>query len=65
MPVYYLKISAYQSDVGTAEQERLVSAKNEARALAHVCQSHIIVSKPTSAELVELGSAGVKIESAE
>lgn len=65
MPVYHVQVKAYQTDVGTAEQERLVEAKNAARAMAHICQEHIIINIPTSAELVALGKDGVTIEQAE
>ena len=49
----------------TVEEVHLVEAKNEARAIAHAVAIHVRVSKPTSAELVELGAAGVVIEVAE
>lgn len=65
MPTYALKIKAYEADTGTATQTRLVEARNEARALAHVTKQHIEISRPSSAELVALGKDGVEIESAE
>jgi hypothetical protein len=65
MATYVCKIAAQNSDDGAITQTRLVEAKNQAQALAHVSASHITVEKATSAQLVELGAAGVKIEAVE
>lgn len=60
MPTCKVVVSAMDK-----EAVRLVEAKNEARALAHVTKQHIEISRPTSAELVALGASGVAIELAD
>lgn len=65
MPVYKVVISVIAETGGAVPQTRLIEAKNESRALAHVVLGHIELSRPSSAELVALGADGCKIEQAE
>lgn len=59
MPMYACTIQ-----VDDEKQTRLVEAKNQAKALAHVTKQHITVEAASSKQCVELGAAGVKIEEA-
>lgn len=68
MPVYKCVVVLPSLDSPIAESKsetRLVEAKNEARAIAHIVQKHVAISRPTNRELVDLGADGIQIETAE
>jgi len=65
MTTYVCTIAAESTVDGSITQTRLVEAKNQASALAHVSKSHITVEKATSAQLVDLGRQGVTLETVE
>lgn len=62
MPTYKATITA--TGDATEMQVRLIEAKTEAAALKHVVGKHIVIAKPTSADLVALGREGIAIEEA-
>jgi len=67
MPPAYLvtcSIPETGADKATAIREQIVSAKNQAAALAHVAADTIVVEKLSTEDAVRLGAAGVEIEQA-
>ena len=66
MPDYriLMKISETSTD-GTHVVERLVRAKNEARALAHIVKDTISIDRATIDDAMRLAKAGVEVEQAE
>jgi hypothetical protein len=58
MAIYLLKVQP------TEPATHLVEARTKAQALACVAEKAIRISVPTRGELVTLGAAGVKVESA-
>ncbi len=59
MPDYLLIVSP-RKDVHSIE--RLVRAKNEARAIAHVVKDTVTVERAKADDLIRLAKAGVEIE---
>lgn len=52
-------------DQPTVRRERLIRAKNEARALAHVVKDTIVLQRATTDDIVRVAKAGVEVEVAE
>lgn len=67
MPDYLIKITTAPpaADAKPVTTERLVRAKKEAGALAHVVADVITVDRATTEDIIRLTQAGVKLESAE
>lgn len=63
MPDYILKITTKQADKPIVT-ERLVRAKNEARAIAHVVADTVSVDRVSADELIRLTKAGISMEQA-
>ena len=64
MPDYLIKVTVPTQDLDVTK-ERLVRAKNEARALAHVVKDTVTVERATTDEIIRLTQAGVPMEVAE
>lgn len=66
MPDYVLKIIATKATVDQPiVTERLVRAKNEARAIAHIVKDTISIDRATVDDVVRLTKMGVEVEVAE
>lgn len=63
MPDYVITITTRAAD-NPAITERLVRAKNEARALSHVVSDTVGVDRASTDDIVRLTKAGVEIETA-
>ena len=61
MPIYVVRRKSGDDDPIT---RRLVKADNAAQAMRHVAQDTLALSVATTEEAVELGAAGVKVETA-
>jgi len=64
MPDYLLTVTTNRADTPVTI-ERLVRAKNEARALAHVVKDTVSCDRASTDEIIRLTQAGVKVEVAE
>jgi hypothetical protein len=62
MPDYLVKVKPNKED---SETERLIRAKNQAAAVAHVVKDTVVCSKATNDDLMRLAKAGVDVEVAE
>ena len=64
MPDYLLTVTTNRNQDQTlpVTTERLVRAKNEARAIAHVVKDTIAIDRASTDEIIRLTQAGVKIE---
>ena len=65
MPDYRVKITHQPTRAETVQEvavERLVRAKNEARALAHVVKDTMQIERCNADDLIRLTKAGVEIE---
>lgn len=62
-PEYLITITTRAADKPTTT-ERLVRAKNEARAIAHVINDTVAVDRASTDDVVRLTKAGVEIENA-
>lgn len=66
MPDYKVKISMNLDRSDDPQTiERLVRAKNEARAIAHVVKDTITIARAETDDVIRLTQAGVKMEQAE
>lgn len=67
MPDYWIRITAKPAEVESPAitTQRLVRAKNEARAIAHVVKDTISVDRASVDDIVRLTKAGVEVEQAE
>jgi len=64
MPDYLIKVTTNRA-TEAATVERLVRAKNEARAIAHVSRDTIECDRASVDDVVRLTKAGVELEVAE
>ena len=64
MPDYLITVSTGKQPDDSVT-ERLVRAKNEARALAHVVADTVKVERATMDDAIRLSKAGVELEQAE
>jgi hypothetical protein len=62
MPDYVVTVT---TDNGSTKVERLVRAKNEARAIAHVVMDSVTIERAKTDDIVRLAQAGVVVEQAE
>ena len=65
MPDYRIKITHQPTNAETLQEisvERLVRAKNEARAIAHVVKDTVQIERCSADDLIRLTKAGVEIE---
>lgn len=67
MPEYLFKIVPNPGNIETqtVAVERLVRAKNEARATAHILKGSVICQRATTDDIVRLTKAGLDVEIAE
>lgn len=61
MPDYVITITTRAADKPTVT-ERLVRAKNEARAISHIVTDTVAVDRASTDDVVRLTKAGVEIE---
>mgnify|MGYP001614525395 CR=1 FL=1 len=61
MPIYIVGPKAPNAE---EESRRLVKAQNPAQAIRHVAEATLSCEVATTEQAVELGAAGVKVESA-
>ena len=64
MPDYLIKVTVPTQDLDVTK-ERLVRAKNEARALAHVVKDSITIERAGADDIIRLTKEGVPLEVAE
>ena len=66
MPDYRITINVpVATDQQFATSERLVRAKNEARAIAHIVKDTVQIERASADDLIRLTKAGIEIEQAE
>ena len=65
MPIYRLDCAIPHDQPNATKQTRLIEAANTASAMRFAAKDWITIEVCTTAEAVELGAAGVKIEKAE
>jgi hypothetical protein len=63
MPDYLIQVTTRATDKPTVT-ERLVRAKNQATALAHVVNDTVAVDRASTDDVVRLTKAGVELETA-
>lgn len=63
MPDYLITVTVPRVE-RTVVTERLVRAKNQARAIAHVVADTVVVNQASADDIVRLTKAGVEIETA-
>jgi hypothetical protein len=64
MPDYLVQIITKAADE-TVKTERLIRAKNEARAIAHVVNDTISVDRASTDDILRVAKAGAEVEIAE
>lgn len=66
MPIYLVKTFFAEQDElkATTVRERLVSAKNEARAIDHVLADTVTIERASFDDVIRLTKAGIGLETA-
>ena len=65
MPDYLVKTTVARMEAAGYVRERLVRAKNEARAVAHVVKDTVAIERASNDDIIRLTQAGVSMEVAE